>query len=83
MAPPPRSKQNKPDTTAPFKSAMGAAVRAIGGKRELEVSFSADRPILTADKARLANLPRLPTLRDILSELRKREYIRKTVVLSD
>ncbi len=65
MAPPPRSKPNKPDTTAPFKSAMGAAVRAIGGKRDLEVTFSADRPILTADKARLANLPRLPTQRDI------------------
>jgi cobaltochelatase CobT len=65
MALPPRSKPNKPDTTAPFKSAMGAAVRAIGGKRELEVTFSADRPILTSDKARLANLPRLPTLRDI------------------
>lgn len=65
MAPPPRNKPNKPDTTAPFKSAMGAAVRAIGGKHDLEVTFSADRPILTADKARLANLPRLPTLRDI------------------
>ncbi len=65
MALPPRNKPNKPDTTAPFKSAMGAAVRAIGGKRELEVSFSADRPMLTADKARLANLPRLPTPRDI------------------
>ena len=65
MAQPPRSKPNRPDTTAAFKSAMGAAVRAIGGKRELEVSFSADRPILTSDKARLANLPRLPTRRDI------------------
>jgi cobaltochelatase CobT len=66
MALPPRSgKPNKPDTTAPFKAAVGAAVRAIGGKRELEVSFSSDRPMLTADKARLANLPRLPTLRDI------------------
>ncbi|MBK8083984.1 MAG: cobaltochelatase subunit CobT [Devosia sp.] len=65
MATPPRSKPNKPDTTAPFKSAVGAAVRAIGGKRELEVSFSADRPMLTSDKARLANLPRLPTRRDI------------------
>ncbi|MDO8359205.1 MAG: cobaltochelatase subunit CobT, partial [Devosia sp.] len=32
---------------------------------ELEVSFSADRPLLTADKARLANLQRLPTRRDI------------------
>lgn len=61
----PRGKNNKPDTTALFKSAVGATVRAVGGKRELEVSFSADRPILTADKARLANLPRLPTRRDI------------------
>ena len=65
MAQPPRAKPNRPDTTAPFKSAVGATVRAIGGKRELEVSFSADRPMLTSDKARLANLPRLPTLRDI------------------
>jgi cobaltochelatase CobT len=65
MAQPPRHKPNKPDTTAAFKSAVGATVRAVGGKRELEVTFSADRPILTADKARLANLPRLPTRRDI------------------
>lgn len=65
MAQPPRNRANKPDTTQPFKSAVAATVRAIGGARELEVSFSADRPILTSDKARLANLPRLPTLRDI------------------
>jgi cobaltochelatase CobT len=65
MATPPRSKANKPDTTQPFKSAMGAAVRAIAGKGDLEVTFTADRPLLTADKARLANLPRLPTRRDI------------------
>ena len=58
-------KPNKPDTTQPFKAAVGATVRAIGGKRDLEVSFSADRPMLTTDKARLANLPRLPTRRDI------------------
>lgn len=64
MATAPR-KPNKPDTTAVFKTAMGAAVRAVAGKPELEVSFSADRPLLTADKARLANLPRLPTRRDI------------------
>ena len=65
MAAPPRSKANKPDTTQPFKSAMGATVRAIAGKPELEVAFTADRPLLTADKARLANLPRVPTRRDI------------------
>ena len=65
MAQPPRGKANKPDTTQVFKTAMGAAVRAIAGKPELEVSFSADRPLLTSDKARLANLPRLPSRRDI------------------
>ncbi|HEY4199080.1 MAG TPA: cobaltochelatase subunit CobT [Devosiaceae bacterium] len=65
MAQAPRSKANRPDNTAPFKSAVGAAVRAIGGKPDLEVSFTADRPILTSDKARLANLPRLPSKRDI------------------
>ncbi len=65
MAQPPRHRANKPDSTQPFKAALGATVRAVGGKRELEVSFSADRPLLTADKARLANLPRLPTLKDI------------------
>jgi cobaltochelatase CobT len=65
MAQPPRSKGNRPDSPATFKSAVGATVRAIGGKPELEVSFTADRPMLTSDKARLANLPRLPTRRDI------------------
>jgi cobaltochelatase CobT len=65
MAQPPRNKPNKPDQTAVFKSAVGAAVRAVAGKSDLEVAFSADRPILTSDKARLANLPRLPTRRDI------------------
>ncbi|MDB5585775.1 MAG: cobT [Devosia sp.] len=65
MAQPPRNKANKPDQTQAFKSAMGATVRAIGGKPDLEVTFTADRPLLTSDKARLANLPRLPTKRDI------------------
>jgi len=65
MAQPPRSKTNKPDQTLAFKAAMGAAVRTIAGRPDLDVSFTADRPILTADKARLAALPRLPTLRDI------------------
>src|SRR5690606_32881586 len=65
MAQPPRSKANKPDPTAAFKAAVGAAVRTIAGRHELEVSFTADRPILTSDKARLAALPRLPTSRDI------------------
>src|SRR5690606_28369106 len=65
MVQPPRSKANKPDPTAAFKAAVGAAVRTVAGRPDLDVSFTADRPILTADKARLAALPRLPTLRDI------------------
>src|SRR5690554_1300013 len=65
MAQPPRPKANKPDPTAAFKAAVGGTVRTIAGKLELEVSFTADRPILTSDKARLAALPRLPTSRDI------------------
>jgi len=65
MAQPPRPKANKPDPTLLFKAAVGATVRTIAGQSELEVSFTADRPILTSDKARLAALPRLPTSRDI------------------
>jgi len=65
MAQQPRSKANRPDQTAVFKTAVGATVRAVAGKPDLEVSFTADRPLLTADKARLANLPRLPTRRDV------------------
>jgi cobaltochelatase CobT len=65
MANPPRFKANKPDPTLAFKAAVGATVRTISGKPDLEVSFTADRPILTSDKARLAALPRLPTSRDI------------------
>ncbi len=64
MPQPPR-KPNKPDTAAPFKGAVGATLRAIAGKPNIEVAFTADRPILTSDKARIANLPRLPTARDI------------------
>jgi cobaltochelatase CobT len=65
MAQAPRSKSNRPDPTAAFKSAVGATVRAVSGDPKLEVTFSADRPILTSEKARLANLPRLPSQRDI------------------
>ncbi|MBU1175069.1 MAG: cobaltochelatase subunit CobT [Alphaproteobacteria bacterium] len=65
MPQPPRPKSNKPDAAAPFKSAVGATLRAIAGKTDIEVAFTSDRPILTRDKARIANLPRLPTLRDI------------------
>ena len=56
---------NKPDTTRSSRPPWARLCAPSRGKPELEVSFSADRPLLTADKARLANLPRLPTRRDI------------------
>ena len=65
MPQPPRTKSNKPDNAAPFKSAVGSTLRAIAGKPDIEVAFTSDRPILTKDKARIANLPRLPTSRDV------------------
>lgn len=65
MAQAPRNRSNKPDTSQAFKAAVGATVRAVAGAPELEIAFTADRPILTQDKARLANLPRVPTMHDI------------------
>ncbi len=61
----PRARSNSPDNAAIFKSAVGVTVRAISGKGETEVSFTADRPIMGKDKVRLANLPRLISKRDI------------------
>lgn len=66
MAQPPVKKPNSTlDPTAIFKSAVGAAVRTIGGETDLEVTFSSDRPIMTPGKVRLANLPRLPSRQDV------------------
>jgi len=48
-----------------FKSAVAVVVRAIAAKPELEVGFSADKPVLTSEKARLAALPRAMSMRDI------------------
>jgi cobaltochelatase CobT len=59
------NKPNRPDPTAPFKAAVGATLRAVAGQKELEVAFTADRPVLTKDKARLAAIPRTPTPHDI------------------
>ncbi len=59
------NKPNRPDPTGPFKAAVGATLRAVAGQRDLEVAFTADRPVLTKDKARLAAIPRTPTAHDI------------------
>lgn len=56
---------NKPDPSATLKNAVGVTMRAIAEDKELEVAFTSDRPLLTKDKARLANLPRMPKPEDI------------------
>ncbi len=49
----------------PFKRAVSATMRAISGEPELEVVFSSDRSSLAGQKARLAELPRKVSARDI------------------
>ncbi|WP_321505258.1 cobaltochelatase subunit CobT [Breoghania sp.] len=49
----------------PFKRAVSATMRAISGEPELEVVFSTDRASLAGQKARLAELPRKVSARDI------------------
>src|SRR5690606_37476799 len=46
----------------PFKRAVTACVRAIAGDRDLDVSFSKDRPALAGEHVRLPDLPKKPTL---------------------
>ncbi len=59
------SKPNRPDPTGPFKTAVSITMRAIAAQRDLDVAFTADRPILTRDRARLGTLSRQPTPNDI------------------
>ena len=51
--------------TEPFKRAVVDCLRAIAGKPDLEVSFAADRPTLTANKARLPEPPRKMSATDV------------------
>jgi len=51
--------------TEPFKRAVSGCVRAISGRPDLEVSFAADRPMLTANKLRLPEPPRRLTPTDV------------------
>ncbi|MGH6926624.1 MAG: cobaltochelatase subunit CobT [Propylenella sp.] len=50
--------------TEPFKRAVAGCVRAVAGKRDLDVTFAADRPLLTGDKVRLPEPPRRLTLQE-------------------
>lgn len=61
-----RPDNNAPvNVTEPIKQAVAGALRGIAGARELEVIFSADRPALTDERARLPEPPRKPTANDI------------------
>src|SRR5437588_9963494 len=54
----PKSPGGKESPTEPFKRAVIGCLRAIARKPELEVSFAAERPGVSAGKARLPEPPR-------------------------
>ncbi|MEJ5020584.1 cobaltochelatase subunit CobT [Ochrobactrum vermis] len=60
-----RERKPGPVDSEPFKRALTACVRAISGEHELEVAFTNDRPALSANRARLPDLPKRPTAHDI------------------
>ena len=57
--------QPKESAVDPFKRAVVGCMRAIAGKPELEVTFAADRPMLSGTKARLPEPPRKLTRNDV------------------
>jgi cobaltochelatase CobT len=57
--------QPKESAIDPFKRAVVGCMRAIAGKPELEVTFAADRPVLSGTKARLPEPPRKLTRGDV------------------
>ncbi len=50
--------------TEPFKRAVATTMRAIASHAELEVTFAADRPSLTGERARMPEPPRKLTAKD-------------------
>lgn len=48
-----------------FEQALVATTRAVSGNENLEVSFTADRPVLSGNEARLQHLPHQATIQDI------------------
>lgn len=62
-----RSTGVQPNVTEPLKQAVAGTLRGIAGPlaRELEVTFSNDRPSLTDERARLPEPPRRPSPQDI------------------
>ncbi|WP_273791874.1 cobaltochelatase subunit CobT [Brucella anthropi] len=60
-----RERKSGPADSEPFKRALTACIRAVSGEHELEVAFTNDRPALSANRARLPDLPKRPTAHDI------------------
>ncbi len=59
MAHIPAKRKNDKDAALPFKSALGATIRAISNKKDLDVSFNSDRILLSQDNIRLKALPHI------------------------
>ena len=57
--------QPKESAVDPFKRAVVGCMRAIAANPELEVTFAADRPMLTGTRARLPEPPRKMTENDV------------------
>ncbi|RCL02270.1 MAG: cobaltochelatase CobT [Candidatus Tokpelaia sp. JSC189] len=56
---------SKPVASEPFKRAVASCIRAVAGSRKLEVSFGNDRPSISGDHARLPDLPKRLTMKNI------------------
>jgi len=54
-----------PADYAPFRQAVRVCMRTLAAGPHLEVSFDRDRPSLAANRARLPDIPRKPTRRDL------------------
>ena len=49
----------------PLRKAISGCVRSIAGKTDIEVSFANDRPGITAERIRLPDLSKRPTLQEL------------------
>ncbi|MGN6551732.1 MAG: cobaltochelatase subunit CobT, partial [Pararhizobium sp.] len=54
-----------PVDAEPFKRALTGCIRSIAGDHDLEIVFANDRPGLAGERARLPELPKRPTARDL------------------
>src|SRR4051794_29449025 len=68
MAGPGDNSRGKPRSNAGtdnFKRSVTVCMRAIAGDHELEIAFAKDKPALAGNRARLPELPKKPSRKDI------------------